>query len=99
MIKLAPALAIACLTALSEIPTAYAACATDDPVAVAKTFYSNHADFCQEDPPKLDHSSRHVFSPHSTESTSVLLRGKFARLKPMFGQMLKTERSESQLNF
>lgn len=50
MIKLAPALAIACLTALSEIPTAYAACATDDPVAVAKTFYSDHADFSLKDP-------------------------------------------------
>lgn len=53
MIKLAPALAIACLTALFEMPIAYASCATDDPVAVAKTFYSKHADFSVGNPAKI----------------------------------------------
>lgn len=53
MIKLRPALAIACLTALFRMPAAYAVCATDDPVAVAKAFYFKHADFCLQNPVKI----------------------------------------------
>ena len=42
-----------CWIALSAICHASAACTIDDPVAVAKSFYSKHADFSSEDPAKI----------------------------------------------
>lgn len=51
--KLTPAIVLACLIALSAFHSAYAACAIDDPAAVAKSFYSKHANFSSEDPAKI----------------------------------------------
>jgi len=51
--KLTPAIVLACLIALSAFHSAYAACAIDDPAAVAKSFYSNHAQFSSENPAKI----------------------------------------------
>ena len=51
--KLTPAIVLACLIALSAFHSAYAACATDDPAAVAKSFYSKHPQFSSENPAKI----------------------------------------------
>jgi len=51
--KLTPAIIPACLIALSALHGAYAACAVDDPAAVAKSFYSRHAQFFSEDPARI----------------------------------------------
>jgi hypothetical protein len=45
--------ALSCLIALSPFHRAHAACAVDDPAAVAKSFYSGHAEFSSEDPAKI----------------------------------------------
>src|SRR5438874_614596 len=51
--KPTPAIVLACSIALSALHGAYAACATDDPAAVAKSFYTKHAQFSSEDPAKI----------------------------------------------
>jgi hypothetical protein len=51
--KSTPATVLACLIALSASHHAYGACANDDPAAVAKSFYSAHADFSSENPDKI----------------------------------------------
>ncbi len=51
--KLARARTLIFLLAPAATCHAYAACATDDPVAVAKTFFSKHAEFSSEDPAKI----------------------------------------------
>jgi hypothetical protein len=51
--KLKPTIFLACLVTLPATHSAYAACAIDDPVAVAQSFYSKHAQFSSEDPAKL----------------------------------------------
>jgi hypothetical protein len=51
--KLTLALVLACSMALSAFHGAYAACALDDPAAVAKSFYSQHVQFSSEDPAKI----------------------------------------------
>src|SRR4029077_11118761 len=44
---------LACLIMLLAIRTASAACAIDDPAAVAKAFYSKHSNFSSDDPAKI----------------------------------------------
>ncbi len=51
--KLMPALLLACLMASPAFRDAHASCEADDPVAVAKSFYSKHAQFSSEDPAKI----------------------------------------------
>jgi len=41
------------LAALAATPVAYAACASDDPVVLAKSFYSKHVNFSSENPAKI----------------------------------------------
>ncbi|HTD29478.1 MAG TPA: hypothetical protein VK660_08840 [Xanthomonadaceae bacterium] len=49
--KLAPVLIMACSMAfLSASHTVDAACAIDDPVAAAQSFYTKHAEFSSQDP-------------------------------------------------
>lgn len=47
------AIVLSCTISLSAIHDAFAACANDDPAAVAKSFYSEHAQFSSEDPAKI----------------------------------------------
>ena len=58
--KLIPVIVLACSIALSAFHSAYAACAIDDPAAVAKSFYSKHVNFSSEDPAK----SKKIITPH-----------------------------------
>jgi len=51
--KLTLAIVLACVIALPAFHRAYAACASDDPAAVAKSFYSKHAQFSSENPAKI----------------------------------------------
>lgn len=51
--KLTPAMVFTCSMALSAFHSANAACAIDDPAAVAKSFYSKHVNFSSEDPAKI----------------------------------------------
>jgi len=51
--KLMPVAVLACLAALSPLHGARAACAVDDPAAVAKSFYSGHAEFSSENPARI----------------------------------------------
>lgn len=51
--KFANAMAYLCLSMTPAVSTVYAACATDDPVAVAKSFYAKHPEFASEDPAKI----------------------------------------------
>jgi hypothetical protein len=51
--KLIPAIAVVCLTALFDLDFAFAKCANDDPATVAKRFYSQHANFPSGNPAKL----------------------------------------------
>jgi len=51
--KFASVKTLACLIALWTIRAASAACAIDDPAAVAKSFYFKHANFSSEDPAKI----------------------------------------------
>ena len=51
--KLATFENVACLTMLLAIRSVSASCAIDDPAAVAKTFYSQHANFSSEDPARI----------------------------------------------
>lgn len=51
--KFATAKVLASLIALPAFHIAYAACAVDDPAAVAKSFYAKHAQFSSEDPAKI----------------------------------------------
>jgi hypothetical protein len=44
---------LACLIMLLAIRSASASCAIDDPAAVAKSFYSKHANFSSDDPAKI----------------------------------------------
>ncbi len=44
---------LACSMMLLAIRSASASCAIDDPAAVAKSFYSRHANFSSEDPAKI----------------------------------------------
>lgn len=47
------AVVLTSLIALSAFRMACAACASDDPAAVAKSFYTKHAEFSSEDPAKI----------------------------------------------
>ena len=51
--KLTLAVALVFFTASSAFHGAYAACESDDPVAVAKSFHDKHAEFSSEDPAKI----------------------------------------------
>jgi hypothetical protein len=51
--KITYAIAFVCLVASSALHDASAACAADDPVAVAKAFYLKHPGFSSEDPAKI----------------------------------------------
>ncbi len=53
IMKLATVKTLACLIIFLAIHSASAACANDDPAAVAKSFYSKHANFSSEDPAKI----------------------------------------------
>jgi len=52
--KLTPSIAIAYLAALFDPGLAHAGCETTAPEAVAKAFYSKHANFYFEDPIKIE---------------------------------------------
>jgi len=41
------------LSAIHSVSAASASCASDDPAAVAKAFYSKHADFSSQDPARI----------------------------------------------
>lgn len=49
----ARATVLACLMAPSAFHGTHAACAVDDPAAIAKSFYSKHARFSSEDPARI----------------------------------------------
>ena len=51
--KLRRTTALACFMAPSIFHGAYAACASDDPAVVAKSFHDKHAEFSSEDPAKI----------------------------------------------
>ncbi len=51
--KVAPTIVLVCSMALPAFHSAYAACAIDDPAAVAKSFYSKHTNFSSEDPARI----------------------------------------------
>lgn len=51
--KLTSAIALFCLSMTAAFDTSYAACASDDPVAVAKSFYTKHPEFASENPVKI----------------------------------------------
>lgn len=51
--KFISAMAVACLMAVFDSGLAYAACAGNDPAAVAKAFYFKHADFHTGNPARL----------------------------------------------
>ncbi len=51
--KLPTVKVLACLIMLLAIRSASASCAIDDPAAVAKSFYSKHANFSSEDPARI----------------------------------------------
>ena len=52
--KCAPIKTLVCLMMLWGIRCASASCAIDDPAAVAKSFYSKHANFSSEDPARIE---------------------------------------------
>jgi hypothetical protein len=51
--NLTPSVTVACLAALFDLGLAHAGCETTAPEAVAKAFYSKHANFHFEDPIKI----------------------------------------------
>ena len=51
--KCARVIALVCFMTPSIFHGAYAACASDDPAAVAKSFHDKHAEFSSEDPAKI----------------------------------------------
>ena len=53
IMKLTRVIALACFMAPSTFHGAYAACASDDPAAVAKSFHDKHAEFSSENPAKI----------------------------------------------